>query len=82
MVGGIAVENVTGLHLNELFDGGLSDMENKSEVKIDFDPDNEIRMGNINLNKLIDFQKADLTLAFLDNLTETECVNGAYFFLP
>ena len=48
----IAVENDIGLHLNVLFDGGLSDMENKPEVKIDFDPDNEIRMDNINLNCL------------------------------
>ena len=50
--GDIAVENDTGLHLYDLFDGGLSDMENKPEVKIDFDPNNEIRMDNIKLNCL------------------------------
>ena len=81
IVGDIAVENDTGLHLNELFDGDLSDMKNKPEVKIDFDPDNEMRIDNINLRKLIELQKADLTLAFLYNLTETEHVNGTCFFL-
>ena len=40
-------------------------MENKPEVKIYFNPNNEIQMDNINLNKLIKLQKADLTLAFL-----------------
>ena len=41
------------VYIHELFDGGLSDMENKPEVKIDFDPNNEIQMDNKNLSKLI-----------------------------